>query len=126
MKGRAILVHGPITAGVHAPASRETGAVVEFHGVVRETEGMEKIAGFFYEAYEPMALREFGRIFTALEAEHPIESALVIHRLGEVPVGEASLFVRLEARHRGQALAFCGALIDRMKRDVPIWKSPVR
>jgi molybdopterin synthase catalytic subunit len=38
-------------------------------------------------------------------------------------VGEASLFVRVQSKHRGPALAFCGALIDRMKEDVPIWKT---
>lgn len=126
MKSKAILVHGPIRDTARATASREVGAAVDFYGVVRETEGTEKIAGLFYEAYEPMAVREFERIFAELEARHPIENALVIHRLGEVPVGEASLLVRVAARHRGQALAFCSALIDRMKEDVPIWKSPLR
>jgi molybdopterin synthase catalytic subunit len=42
--------------------------------------------------------------------------------LGWVPVGEASLFIRVLAAHREEALAFCGELISRMKQDVPIWK----
>ena len=126
MESDVIFASGPISVPVKTSASRETGAVVEFHGVVRETEGGEKIGGLFYEAYEPMARREFDRIIAELCAKQAIQSVLVIHRLGDVRVGEASLFVRVEARHRGQALAFCGALIDRMKEDVPIWKSPVR
>ncbi len=125
MESEVIFVSGPISAGAKVPASREVGAVVEFHGVVRESEGAEKIAGLIYEAYEPMARREFDRIIAELAMLHPIQHVLVIHRLGEVRVGEASLFVRVEAKHRGQALAFCGALIDRMKEDVPIWKSPM-
>jgi molybdopterin synthase catalytic subunit len=116
----------PIRTPERARASREIGAVVEFHGIVREVEGEGKIAGLSYEAYEPMARREFERIFAELSASQPVQSVLVIHRLGDVPVGEASLLVRVEAKHRGQALAFCGALIDRMKEDVPIWKSPMR
>ncbi len=116
----------PIRAAERTRASREIGAVVEFHGIVRELEGEGKIAGLSYEAYEPMARSEFERIFAQLSASHPVRSVLVIHRLGDVPVGEASLFVRVEAKHRGQALAFCGTLIDRMKEDVPIWKSPMR
>lgn len=126
METKVLLVNGPISAPEWKSASREVGAVVDFLGIVRETEGDGKIAGLSYEAYEPMAHREFGRIFAELSAKHPVGSVLVIHRLGGVPVGEASLLVRVEAKHRGQALAFCGALIDRMKEDVPIWKSPMR
>jgi len=116
----------PIRTPERVRGSREIGAVVEFHGIVRELEGEGKIGGLSYEAYEPMARREFERIFAELSARQPVQSVLVIHRLGDVPVGEASLLVRVEAKHRGQALAFCGALIDRMKEDVPIWKSPMR
>ena len=126
MECEVIFVPGPISVPGKMPAAREVGAVVEFHGIVREIEGGEKIAGLSYEAYEPMARREFDRIFAELSVRHPIQAVLVMHRLGAVPVGEASLLVRVEAKHRGQALAFCGALIDRMKEDVPIWKSPMR
>lgn len=125
MESEVIFARGPITAPEKSRASREVGAVVEFFGIVRESEGAEKIAGLSYEAYEPMARREFDRIFAGLSAQHPIQAVLVVHRLGDVPVGEASLLVRVQAKHRGQALAFCGALIDRMKEDVPIWKSPI-
>ncbi len=125
MESEVILVHGPVSAPEWKPSTREIGAVVEFLGVVRETEGAGKITGLSYDAYEPMAQREFERIFAELSRKHPVERVLVIHRLGGVPVGEPSLLVRVEAKHRGQALAFCGTLIDRMKEDVPIWKSPM-
>lgn len=69
-----------------------------------------------------MARREFGRILAELDARHSPQAVRIVHRLGFVAVGEASLYVRVEAKHRGAALAFCGALIDRMKQDVPIWK----
>jgi molybdopterin synthase catalytic subunit len=46
-----------------------------------------------------------------------------IHRLGWVPVGEASLFLRVQSAHRAEALNFCALAIDAMKRDVPIWKT---
>ena len=102
--------------------SREVGACVEFWGVVRELEGERKLAGLRYEAYEPMARREFARIAADLGVTYPIVGAMVIHRLGWVPVGEPSLFVRVLSKNRGPALSFCEALIDRMKEDVPIWK----
>ncbi len=112
-----------IVAPQMCTASREIGACVEFHGIVREQEGSHSLAGLTYEAYEPMARRAFAWIFDELTALHPCAAVTVIHRLGWVPVGEASLFVRVQSKHRGPALAFCGALIDRMKEDVPIWKA---
>jgi molybdopterin synthase catalytic subunit len=125
MESEVIFTDGPIVIPESALSSLEIGAMVEFSGIVREHEGESRIAGLFYEAYEPMARREFERIFSELAAIHPIHRVLVIHRLGKVMAGDSSLYVRVEARNRGPALAFCGALIDRMKQDVPIWKTPV-
>jgi len=122
METEVIFTDGPIIPPPQARALRETGAVVEFHGVVRATEGDAQLAGLSYEAYEPMARREFARIFADIGAQHSPQAVCVIHRLGFVPVGEASLYVRVEAKHRGAAITFCGTLIDRMKQDVPIWK----
>ena len=102
--------------------SREIGACVEFLGIVRELEYGEALAGLHYEAYEPMAHRELTRIFTALHALHPCAAVVFIHRTGWVPVGEASLFIRVLAAHRGEALRFLEAAINLMKADVPIWK----
>ena len=102
--------------------SREIGACVEFSGIVRETEHDRALAGLHYEAYEPMARTQLARIFAALHAAHPCAAVTFIHRLGWVPVGEASLFVRVLAAHRGEALRFLAGAIDRMKADVPIWK----
>ena len=104
------------------PANKETGAIVEFWGVVRETEGDRALTGLHYEAYESMARAEFARIAEELGRQFAVASALIIHRLDWVPVGEASLYVRVCSKHRGAALGYCGALIDRMKEDVPIWK----
>lgn len=112
----------PIALPPPSLPSREIGAVVEFHGIVRETEGAEAITGLDYEAYEPMAVRQLEGHLWELNALHPCSAVTFIHRLGRVPVGEASLYLRVAAKHRGPALALCGALIDRMKDDVPIWK----
>jgi molybdopterin synthase catalytic subunit len=115
--------HQPIVIPPPAYPSREIGACVEFLGIVREMEAGTALAGLYYEAYEPMARTAFARIAQELQAHHPVAGALLIHRLGWVPVGEPSLFVRVISRNRGPALHFCEALIDRMKQDVPIWKA---
>ena len=117
-----IFTDSPIVVPDRPLPSREIGATVEFWGIVREKEGARSLEGLHYEAYESMARKEFDRIAAELSAQFSIETALLIHRLGFVPVGEASLYARISSKHRGAALSFCGMLIDRMKEDVPIWK----
>ena len=102
--------------------SREIGACVEFQGIVREQEHGATVQGLEYGAYEPMARRLLYAHFAELAAQHPCDSVVFIHRLGWVPVGEASLFVRVLAAHRGEALHFLADAINRLKTDVPIWK----
>ncbi len=102
--------------------SREIGAAVEFYGIVREMERDRQLEGLHYESYESMARRHLARIFNELALVHPCAAVLFIHRLGWVPVGEASLFIRVLAAHRGEALRFLTEAIDRLKADVPIWK----
>ena len=112
----------PICAPPCILASREVGACIDFHGIVREMENGQALRGLNYEAYEPMAARQLERMFAELAVDSPVQAVTFIHRLGWVPVGEASLFIRVQAAHRGQALTFCAQSIDRLKRDVPIWK----
>jgi molybdopterin synthase catalytic subunit len=89
---------------------------------VRELENGKKIPGLVYEAYEPMARAQLEKIFGELGARQPCEEILFIHRLDFVPVGEASLFIRISTRHRQAGLVLMGELIDRLKADVPVWK----
>ncbi len=116
----------PIVVPTAVLPSREIGAAVEFLGIVRELEDGAPLAGLHYEAYEPMARRLLLRHFEELAARHPCAVVLFIHRTGWVPVGEASLFLRVLSSHRKEALAFLGESIDRLKQDVPIWKSTTR
>lgn len=102
--------------------SREIGAVVEFHGLVREIEGERALAGLDYEAYEPMARTVLAGHFRELGEMYGCAAVCFIHRLGWVPVGESSLYVRVLSAHRGEALRFLADAIDRLKLDVPIWK----
>ena len=122
MRTEIVFTHEEIVAPPLRMESREVGACVEFLGIVREMERGQALSGLGYEAHESMARKHLERIFHELSVEHPVEAVVFIHRLGWVPVGEASMFVRVLSAHRGEALAFCGAAIDRMKQDVPIWK----
>ena len=122
MKAHIEFTRSPIVPPAPELASREIGACLEFSGLVRELENGKKIPGLFYEAYEPMARAQLEKNFHKLAAKHPCEEILFIHRLDFVPVGQASLFIRVSSRHRQAALALMGELIDRLKADVPIWK----
>ncbi len=104
--------------------SDEIGAVASFLGVVRATEGDSKIEALDYEVFESMAQRQFELIYDQIEKKWPqIASVKVIHRVGRVPVREASLWVEIQSPHRAEAFASMQFLIDTMKETVPIWKA---
>ena len=102
--------------------TREIGAVVEFQGLVREMEGGDALEGLFYEAYEGMAEKVLRAHLEELGEIHGCTAVEFIHRLGWVPVGEASLYIRVLSSHRAEGLRFLADSIDRLKQDVPIWK----
>lgn len=101
------------------------GAAIYFLGVVRASEGAEKIAAIDYETFEKMAQHQFHLLFDEMNKRWPIESVRLVHRIGVVKVGELSLWIELVSPHRSEAFAACQWLIDEMKRVVPIWKKPV-
>ena len=106
------------------PATTDgAGAVVEFLGVVRDVERDAKISGLVYEIYEPMADRVVRRIVEELDANYPCLAFHLIHRHGFVPVGEAAIHLRIEASHRTEAIRMLEHFMNRLKTDVPIWKS---
>lgn len=107
------------------PASTSCGAVLVFNGIVRSEESGAAIAGLDYEAFRPMALHQFERLFDAVESRWPqVDSLRLIHRTGPVAAGETSLWLEIRP-HRAEAFAAGQWLIDEMKRVVPIWKRPM-
>ena len=114
--------HGPLEIPPLELTTRETGAVLEFQGLVRELEHGEALAGLFYEAHEPMARKRLDAHVAELRACHPVTALVFIHRLGWVPVGAAAVFIRVLSTHREEGLLFLSSLVIRLKQDVPIWK----
>jgi molybdopterin synthase catalytic subunit len=101
------------------------GAVIYFIGAVRGSEAGAAIEAIEYEAFEKMARHQFELLFAQIEKRWPVQSIRLVHRVGRVNAGEASLWVEVIAPHRGEAFAACQWLIDEMKKVVPIWKKPV-
>lgn len=123
MSVRASMTEGPVASA--SEWGGDVGAVLVFEGVVRRMEGERELAALEYEAYEPMASRMLERIAGEVAARHGLRSIRVVHSVGVVPVGRASLRVEIESAHRGPSLAAMAEFIDLLKRDVPIWKKPV-
>jgi len=101
------------------------GAAVEFQGVVRDSEDGAPIAGIDYECHARMAEAQLCRIAQQLASFFDLEELIVLHRVGPVPVGETSLYVRAIATRRHDAFVAVMELIEQLKRDVPIWKHPM-
>ncbi|HEB53692.1 MAG TPA: molybdopterin converting factor [bacterium] len=98
------------------------GAVVTFAGTTRDHNDGAEVLSLSYETYTEMAQRVMCSLFEEAIKRFPITRARVVHRLGEVPVGEASVVVVVTSPHRGPAFDACRFLMDRLKNEVPIWK----
>ena len=98
---------------------RRAGAVVSFSGVTREVDSLD------YEVYAEMALEQMARIVDAAIERHGLCAAAAEHRVGSVPLGEASVIVAASAAHRAEAFAGAREIIDEIKGCAPIWKVEV-
>ncbi len=106
-------------------ASPGHGAVLVFYGNVRDHHEGRQVIRVDYSAYEPMARQELLAIASEMMDAHRVGAVVVLHRVGPVEVGETSLVVAIGSAHRRAAFD-CGlAVIDEIKRRVPIWKREV-
>lgn len=100
----------------------DCGAVNLFLGVTRNHEKGDEVITLFYDCYEEMAIGEMRKLAAAILEEHEIGRVALLHKTGEVPVGETSMIVAISSAHRQQAVDATLDLIKRLKEDVPIWK----
>jgi MoaE-MoaD fusion protein len=100
----------------------EDGAVVSFEGVVRNHSAGRKTLYLEYEAYTPMAVRKMEEIGAEAKEKFHVSSVGIIHRVGKLEIGEASVAIVVTAAHRRPAFEACQYLIDRLKQVVPVWK----
>jgi molybdopterin synthase catalytic subunit len=105
-----------------APAEG-VGSQVEFRGVVRGEEQGARISALRYEIYPAMAEKVIRDILADLEKIHPCLRVVVIHRFGIIPVGESAIYVRVDSKHRGEGFRLLEEFMNRLKKDVPIWKT---
>ena len=107
---------------IAAVSGIDCGAVTLFVGTVRNENEGRSVTGIEYNAYREMAERELGRIVD--ESGHRFDGVRValLHRLGYLMVGEASVAIAVAHPHRAKALDASRYIIEALKKRVPIWK----
>ena len=110
----------PLDLAAMTELPRRHGAQVVFLGVVRDHNHGRAVTSMSYDAFEPLAERILAEI--AHEASAGVTDVLVVHRIGRLTVGEASVLVVTSAPHRAEAYQASRHVIEEIKKRVPIWK----
>ncbi len=106
-----------------AVADPEGGAIVLFSGVVRNESGGRRVKFLEYEAHARMAEAKMREIGEAVRARWPsVKRVAMVHRVGHLEIGEASVVIAVSAAHRREAFEASHFAIDRLKETVPVWK----
>jgi len=100
----------------------EDGAIDVFEGVVRNNTKGRPTLHLEYECYESMAIQTMAELGRDIAARHAIGRLAMIHRLGRLEIGEASVVILATAPHRRPAFEAALEGINRLKKTVPIWK----
>jgi molybdopterin synthase catalytic subunit len=99
------------------------GAILVFEGTVRNhSDGLTGIIALEYQAQISMASKIIENIIKDIQAALPIQKAIVQHRIGLVPLGEATIIIAVSSAHRDEAYRASRLIIDRIKHEAPIWK----
>jgi molybdopterin synthase catalytic subunit len=103
-------------------ADPAAGGTCVFVGTVRDHSAAGDVTGLRYEAWDEMADRRLEDLAAELTAGWDLRKVAILHRTGDLSVGEASVVIAVSAPHRPEAFEACRHAIERLKEDVPIWK----
>ena len=114
----------PVDVASLAAAARGDGdgAIALFLGTVRNVNEGRGVHFLEYEAYAGMAEREMQRIADEAAVRFGVTRVDIVHRIGRLEIGEASVAIAVAAPHRAAAIDACRFVIDTLKQKVPIWK----
>jgi molybdopterin synthase catalytic subunit len=105
--------------------NHDSGAVVTFQGTVRKFSERTEVVRLFYESYLEMALTSMKDIAEEARKTFGLSDYAVVHRIGDVELGEDSVVVAVSSPHRDEAFRSCKFIIDRIKNETPIWKKDI-
>ncbi len=103
----------------------DAGALVIFGGTIRAIDEGRDVAALDYDVHRAMAEKATRRIEEEITEREGVLACRIVHRVGYVPAGEDSVYVVVRARHRPEAFEAAKDGIDRVKREVPIWKEEI-
>lgn len=110
---------GAVLARVGAP---EDGAVLLFLGTVRNHNDGREVVGIRYDAYVAMAEKVLAEIAGEAARALGTDRVAVVHRIGELTVGDVSVAIAVSSPHRAEAFEACRHVIEEIKRRLPVWK----
>lgn len=99
-----------------------TGCVVSFLGTVREVSRGREVSRMSIEVYEEMALIQLNQIKEEALKRYGVDEVVIIHRHGDLDVGDKIVFIGVSAGHRPEAFEACRYIIEELKVRVPLWK----
>jgi molybdopterin synthase catalytic subunit len=124
-----VTVHASVTRTPIDPADMlgrvgdsADGAVVLFLGTVRDHNDGRPVSGMTYEAYESMAALVLAEIAAEAAARLGTERVAVVHRVGELEVGEVSVAIAASSPHRAGSFDAARYVIEAIKARLPVWK----
>ncbi|MBD1559713.1 molybdopterin synthase catalytic subunit MoaE [Vibrio sp. S9_S30] len=103
-------------------AGTSAGAVVTFVGKVRDMNLGDNVVGLSLEHYPGMTEKSLFDICEQAKQRWKIEAISVIHRVGELDIGDQIVFVGVSSAHRGDAFDACEFVMDFLKTKAPFWK----
>jgi molybdopterin synthase catalytic subunit len=102
--------------------SREDGATLLFLGVVRDHADGRAVSGMRYDAYREMAEVVLGEVAAEAVQRLGTDRVAVVHRIGELKVGDVSVAVAVSSPHRAESYDVSRYVIEEIKRRLPVWK----
>ena len=111
-----------LVAQIRERTAGTAGALVTFTGYVRDYAQDAATRSLFLDHYPGMCEREIQALCDHATQRWDILDTLVVHRVGELPLGDPIVFVGVAAAHRGQAFQACEYIIDALKTRAPFWK----
>ena len=111
-----------VSEAVTFVADPGAGGTSVFLGTVRDHSPAGEVTGLTYEAWEDLAVARLEELGEELLGGWPLRKVALLHRTGDLAVGDVSVVVACSSGHRAEAFEACRRGIERLKEDVPIWK----
>jgi molybdopterin synthase catalytic subunit len=124
MSVRAWLTREPIdpTRVLELVGAAEDGATVLFLGTVRDHNDGRPVSGMRYDAYGAMVEKVLDQIAREAATRLGTDRVAVVHRAGELSIGEVSVAIAASSAHRAHAFDAARYVIEEIKKRLPVWK----